>query len=244
MRRLSRRGFIGVAILGVAVGAVASSTPQLSNELEVTRIEVGLGVRLAFVPDLHFHVSGEKHVEAAMDAIRRAEPDIIVLGGDMVDEETSDFEGFERLLREIYCRESIAVLGNHEYWSDHAGRVANLLKKHGYKTLFNEFTETSVGRLYGYDWSENRSYPRIKFEGLVVAHDPNAADSVEADSLVLAGHTHGGLNLFGMTIYSNSKYTRGTYHLPSGAMLYVSRGIGQMRLQPRINSRPELLLID
>lgn len=245
MPRLSRRGFIGVTLLGIAAGATASSaTPLNKEELEITRLELGLGVRLAFAPDIHYHLSGEKHVESAIDALKRADPDIIVLGGDLVDEETSDFDGFERLLSEIASSESIAVLGNHEYWSGYADRATAMLKKNGYKVLFNQFTETSIGRIYGYDWSENRAYPRIEFNGLVVSHDPNAADSVEGDSLILAGHTHGGINIFGMTVYSNSKYSRGTYHLPSGAQLYVSRGIGQMRLQPRINSRPELLLID
>ena len=110
--------------------------------------------------------------------------------------------------------------------------------------MFNEFTETSVGSVYGYDWSESRAYPRIKFNGLVISHDPNAADSVEGDTLILAGHTHGGVNLFGVTLYSNSKYSRGLYNLPRGARLYVSRGVGQMHLLPRINSRPELLLIE
>ncbi|MEM0481437.1 MAG: metallophosphoesterase [Nitrososphaerota archaeon] len=244
MRRLSRRGFIGVALLGIAAGATASSAASLNNELDITRLEIGLGARLAFVPDLHYYSRGEKRVESATDAIIRAEPDIIVLGGDLVDEETRDFEGLEEFLGMICCGEDIAVMGNHEYWSGYAGRAVTLLRRSGFKILFNKFTETSIGRVYGYDWSENRAYPRITFDGLIASHDPNAADSVEEASLVLAGHTHGGINLFGVTLYSNSKYSRGIYHLARGIRLYVSRGLGQMRLQPRINSRPELLLVE
>lgn len=244
MQRLSRRGFIGATLLGFAAAATLSYPASLRDEPSITQLRVGLGARLTFIPDFHYHLRGEWHVESAVDAVRKVDPDILVIGGDLVDEETQDFEGLRETLNEISCRENLAVLGNHEYWSGYATWAAGLLKRSGFKILFNESTDTSVGRVYGYDWSESRVYPKIKFEGLVISHDPNAADSVEGASLILAGHTHGGLSLFGVTIYSNSKYSRGLYNLQGGSHLYVSRGVGQMRRLPRINSRPELLIVE
>ncbi|MEM0381287.1 MAG: metallophosphoesterase [Nitrososphaerota archaeon] len=233
-----------MALLGVSAAATASTVATLDNRVEITRIDAGLGARLAFLPDIHYHDLGERHVEMALDAVAEADPDIVVLGGDLVDEETRDFDGLERLLKEVSRGENIAVLGNHEWWSGYSGRAATLLRRNGFKLLSNEYGETSIGGIYGYDWGENRAYHAIKFNGLVISHDPNAADSVSGGALVLAGHTHGGFNLLGLTIYSNSRYTRGLYSLRGGVRLYVSRGLGQMFLQPRIHSKPELLVID
>ena len=83
----------------------------------------------------------------------------------------------------------------------------------------------------------------MRFDGLVIVHDPNAADSVSGRAFVLAGHTHGGIVLGGFVLYSNSRYSRGLYRAVGGAELYVSRGLGQMPQQVRIGSPPELVVV-
>ena len=83
----------------------------------------------------------------------------------------------------------------------------------------------------------------MRFEGLVIVHDPNAADHVSGRAFVLAGHTHGGIVLGGFVLYSNSRYSRGLYRAAAGAELYVSRGLGQMPQQVRVGSPPELVVV-
>ncbi|MCS7146212.1 MAG: metallophosphoesterase [Nitrososphaerota archaeon] len=244
MRRISRRGFIELSLLGVTTTITTSLAAPFNYKLEVTKLEAGLGGRLAFLPDLHYHKRGEAHVEAALYAVLKLEPDVMVFGGDLVDEETVDFDGLDLLLRELEAKRGIAVMGNHEYWSGYVARAVSALKRSGFEVLFNEHAETPLGRLFGYDWRESRVYDAVSFDGIVVSHDPHAADSVNGEALVLAGHTHGGLVLSGLTLYSNSRYTRGLFTLKGGAVLYVSRGLGQMSLTPRINARPELLVLD
>ena len=68
---------------------------------------MGLGSKLAFVPDLHYHLRGEWYIETAADAIRRVDPDVLVIAGDLVDEGTRDFEGLKGILGEISCNENI-----------------------------------------------------------------------------------------------------------------------------------------
>ncbi|MCS7094196.1 MAG: metallophosphoesterase [Thaumarchaeota archaeon] len=244
MKRPSRRKLILASILGsVSFAGSLFSTASINYELEVTRLDAGLGRRIAFMPDIHYHALGEEHVERALKALEGLDPEAVVIGGDLVDEETRDINGLDNLLKEIDSSERIAVLGNHEYWSGLVEVAVNALRRQGFDVLMDEFLNTSFGRVFGYDWREERVYPEISFDGLVFTHDPNAADSVRGRTLVIAGHTHGGLVIGGLTVLTNSKYNRGHYAL-KGSRLYVSRGLGQMLHQVRINSRPELVIIE
>lgn len=241
--RFSRRKVLLSAAIGAGLAASVLA-PQISYELEVSKLNLGLGRKVAFLPDLHYHWPGENHVERAVDEVRRQEPDILVIGGDLVDEETRDLNGLHTVLSYLEAGEKLAVLGNHEYWSKKAEYVASALKRNGFKLLSDEFHTTKIGRIFGYDWRENRRYPRVAVEGVVVAHDPNSADSVSGAGLVLAGHTHGGFTFGSFTLFSNSKYHRGLYRLGEGLALYVSRGLGQMLHQIRVNAKPELVILE
>jgi predicted MPP superfamily phosphohydrolase len=239
-RNLLRDGLLTLA--GSATGFLAGSFlgPQ---RIEVTEIDLGLGHVLAFVPDLHVHYEGEPHVEAAIRAIGSVEPDVLVIGGDLVDEMTVDLGSVERLLRDLDARRALAVLGNHEYWSGLAADVVRMLRRNGFEVLIDRSTRIGEKHLLGLDWRETRRYGAVRFDGLVVVHDPNAADSVSGRTFVLAGHTHGGLTLGGLVLYTNSRYNRGRYRAAGGAELYVSRGLGQMPHQVRIGSPPELVVV-
>ncbi|MCS6788924.1 MAG: metallophosphoesterase [Aigarchaeota archaeon] len=243
MPGVSRRKALAATLFGslAAVGSIALGS--IDYGLEVTKLEVGLGGRVAFLPDVHYHFRGEAHVDGALKALERLDPDAVVIAGDLVDEETKDMEGLDSVLRRTEARVKLAVLGNHEYWSGRASETANALRRWGFEVLVDRFAETPFGRVFGYDWREDRRYARVVTDGLVLAHDPNVADSVSGGAFVLAGHTHGGLVVGGLTLLTNSRYNRGLYEL-RGARLYVSRGIGQMFHQVRVNSRPELLIVD
>ena len=240
-----RRTFLKDGLLtlaGAAAGFLAGNLLGPSR-IDVTEIDLGLGRVLAFAPDLHVHYQGEPHVDAAIRAIESVDPDVLVLGGDLVDELTVNLGSVERLVRELDVRRTLAVLGNHEYWSGLAADVVGVLRRNGCDVLIDRSTRIGETNLLGLDWRETRRYGEVRFEGLVVVHDPNAADSVSGRAFVLAGHTHGGIVLGGLVLYSNSRYSRGLYRAVGGAELYVSRGLGQMPQQVRIGSPPELVVV-
>jgi len=244
-QQFDRRQFLtGTIVGGAALFVSAAALRSVDYSLEVTHLHVGLGARLTFLPDLHIHEIGEAHVEKTLKALEDVDTDMLVIGGDLVDEETKNLEAVGKFLDQLDVKEKLSVLGNHEYWSGHAKEVAAALRSRGFEVLLNEHVQTSVGPVFGYDWSEERRYQELRLNGLVIAHDPNAADSVKGRALVLSGHTHGGLVLNGHTIYSNSRYVRGHYRLGGEVHLYVSRGVGQMSFQFRVWSRPELLILD
>ncbi|MEM1945519.1 MAG: metallophosphoesterase [Candidatus Caldarchaeum sp.] len=238
---MRRRAFFTAAASTVAAAGAISLAFNDVGRLEISYLTAGLGCKVVFLPDLHLHGDGV-YERRLLDTVNELEPDVAMLGGDLVDRLTHDIGFVERFISAINASEKFYVLGNHEYWSGYANTVRNLLDKHGYRELRGAVESRYVGSLYGLDWRDDRVYPFVESYGLVVVHDPNAADYIKGDCIILAGHTHGGLVINNQTLLSNSKYVRGLYRLGNGTVLYVSRGLGQM-IPIRLLSPPELLVL-
>ena len=222
--KLSRREFL---ISAAAIVASASLYSYLETRRVLrTKIEMGLGSKLAFMVDTHTHDFGAVEQEVVR-MLGEEEPDIILLGGDVIDRFTGSLKPVRRYLSQLEAEEKYAVLGNHDYWCGRAGKLAAMLKDLGFRVLRDEFADTRIGRIFGVDWRDDRNYPSGIKGDLILTHDPNAAESADA-GIVLAGHTHGGVVIGGVTIFSNSIYARGLYRLGDDKILYVSRGLGQM----------------
>jgi len=241
---MSRRSFLGVsAALLTVVGASGFEGYLNTQRFQITRLKVGIGGKAVFIVDTHLHRFERIH-EEILESIAEEEPDALLLGGDLVDEYTPSLDVLSTFLSGLDSGWKIAVLGNHEYWSGRASEVASLLGKHGFTVLIDSSISTPFGRVYGVDWRDDRKYSSLKVSGgIVLSHDPNAASSIYGECLVLSGHTHGGVVIGGLTLYSNSMYTRGLYELPGGGKLYVSRGLGQI-FPIRFTSPLELLIIE
>lgn len=238
--RLSRRALLTVLPLSLASAGVGYSFTETFN-LEVSRLRLGLGSKIAFMVDTHTHEFGVLE-ERVVDYLAGEQPDILIHGGDFVDRLTSSLKPLKEYLSLIEAGQRIAVLGNHDYWSGWAPELSRMLKDLGFIILRDKYVETGVGRVFGVDWRDDRRYGLRVGADLIVAHDPNAASVLER-GFMLAGHTHGGVVLWGVTVLSNSRYTRGLYRLGDNRVLYVSRGLGQM-LPLRPTSPPELLVIE
>lgn len=240
---MSRRGFLGLsaAILGV-LGVFTADGYLNTERIQLTRLNFDIGGKAVFVVDTHLHGVKKVH-EEILGIIAGEDPDAVLLGGDLVDEYTHNLEVLSVFLSGLDSNWKIAVLGNHEYWSGKASEVALLLRRHGFVVLFDTYIDTSFGRVYGLDWRDDRKYPPLAADNIVLVHDPNAASSVSGRCLVLAGHTHGGVVIGGLTLFSNSLYSRGSYVLQGGGRLYVSRGLGQI-FPIRFTSPLELLIIE
>jgi len=160
---------------------------------------------LAILTDLHFGTylrAGS--VAAWVDAVLAADPDAIVLGGDLVD-------GHSRadpapLLRELARLR--ADLGVYATWGNHddrrVGNVAHVgaaMAGVGVRVLRNRGTPLRDDLyLAGLDdWSRGAPDLAAALAGrpadagcLVVSHDPEALSEVPPDvELTLCGHTHG-----------------------------------------------------
>ncbi|MCS7132869.1 MAG: metallophosphoesterase [Aigarchaeota archaeon] len=241
MLGISRRALL--LIMGCVIGVVAIPSWTETLRIEVTRLKLDLGLKLAFLVDTHLHFLGPVE-ENLLKIISREDPDVILHGGDVIDEFTGNLDLVRRYFSSLDARRKYAVLGNHDYWSGNASELIGIMRREcGFHFLIDDVVEFSGLRIFGVDWRDDRRYPRIGGTDIVLAHDPNVAPCVNSAKLILAGHTHGGIVVSGVTIFSNSIYSRGLYHLQNQGILYVSRGLGQI-LPFRPTSPLELVIIE
>jgi acyl-phosphate glycerol 3-phosphate acyltransferase len=265
-RRLALLAFV------VAPGLV------VGRRLRVTPVRVPLPVptpvRVAVLGDFHLNAAGigtalaKQSVQEAM----RQRPDAIVLLGDYA----SGRRGLAHLPSVFGDIEAplgvYAVLGNHEHWTD-ATAARESLEALGIRVLVNESVVLRKGEarlaLVGVDdlWTGKvdwqaafRSVPK-GVPVVLVSHNPDAAlfPQGRRASLILSGHTHGGLigplrpvlrginRLTGHGLPPGTRYGRshlsGLFREPWG-WVYVTAGVTPGGVTPRWFLRPEVAVID
>lgn len=267
-RHLTRRRFLRWSALAVAASLAGVSTSGVlqAARLTIEPIELRLRglsapLRLAFLTDLHYGpYVDDRRVAGWVDATLDAQPDAIVLGGDVLDYQAP--RGLAPLVAQLERLESplgtFMVLGNHEH--RHAGGAAafaSLARSAGVTTLRNAGVSLPGGLyLAGIDdLREGRpdvgAALRSRPAGapmLLASHNPDVLPRLPAGvDLVLSGHTHGGqvvLPLVGAPVTSSrygQRFLSGWVDAPVPA--YVSRGLGVGVLPVRWNCPPELTLV-
>lgn len=225
--------------------------------------------RVVFFTDTHF--GKNKPVDSAkqlVERINRLEPDLVIFGGDLLDNYARDQEQMDlELLREQLSSieapgGKYAVWGNHD-WGGGAARIyQRFMESCGFQVLKNEslLLEEYQLQLLGYDdylTGELEGQPDF-IEGvfpLLVAHEPYTAQllsDIPEQALILSGHTHGGqvgLSWIARQILppGSGGLVRGLYaqdDAEHSAQIYVSSGIGTTRLPLRLLSPPEIVCID
>jgi uncharacterized protein len=221
-------------------------------------------LRIAYASD--FHAGPATHpalLAAACTALRDAEPDLLLLGGDYVGADAAAVDALAPLLGEIPAPLGrLAVLGNHDWWSS-PRRILNALTTAGVEVLINRnvrlpspFDRVWVCGLD--DHTGGAPDAESAFAGasgvrLVLMHSPsNLLDlGPHRFDLALCGHTHGGqIALPGgipLVLPKGSlsrRYSRGRYDLDGGGILIVSVGVGCTLLPFRAFAHPEILVCD
>lgn len=185
-----------------------------------------------------------------------AKPDMVVMTGDLVDDDMSARQADAALLATLAPRYGMyAVLGNHEY---HSGLENSLrfIERAGFKLLRGEAVETGGIVVAGIDDESLRhslSVEPVRLlrewqdSGLFVLslkHRPSPPPGADGlYDLQLSGHTHGGQMWPGHFLirWANSHYLSGLYE-KSG--VYVSRGSGFWGMPLRFLAPPEVTLIE
>jgi len=276
MKPLSRRDFLkglaATAAAGAALPGLASAATTRPTEVGPLRAERRTftladlhpahdGLRVAQLSDLHVGPrTPEARIRASIAAANAFQPDLVVLTGDYVCRDKREAGQVREALAGLDAP-TIAVLGNHDYWTDPRA-VARSLVRLGYDVLENEnttltlrgepFTVVGVG-----DLSTGNALPFAALRGvrrsgskLVLAHGPKTADLLRLAGqpmLCLSGHTHGGqINIPGLTkaflsAVAHEPYDRGLFRVGK-VQLYVNRGVGNAAVRLRINADPEVTL--
>lgn len=230
------------------------------------------GFRVVQLSDLHGANFGtdNAHLFAAISA---AEPDIIVITGDLIDENTSSAKAYAAYLGECLADKAPTyyVTGNHEWarGTDDVTALKASLESVGVRVLTNEYVTLSRKNekivLAGVD--DPNGYADQKEPGVLrdeVRRDAGDCfsillshrDTVEdydalGFSLTLCGHGHGGIvripllnrGILGTDRRLFPKYDGGLYEFDSGSACFVSRGLGNIGASLRLFNRPQIAVI-
>ena len=276
-RRVRRIIRVLVAILlclavFLCANAAVSRHYQITFYQDVCRFLTG-NIRIVFISDLHSRQYGEDNA-GLLEDIASLSPDLILLGGDMINRNDTDYEPVLETCRKLAELAPVyGVLGNHEceriYYKGDQDLVSRF-EETGVHMLRNESQIVKIGdnsvQLIGIEGTEDgfsrsgagecmtQIKARRDMYRVVLTHIPalyREKLTPYSYDLGLAGHVHGGVVQIPRIggLYSAEEgllpaYSRGKYELQNGARLIVGGGMGDAGWMPRINNRPELLVID
>jgi predicted MPP superfamily phosphohydrolase len=245
-----------VAVLSTGLGVYQCVHPNIRRYTLRTYKPIPQSYRIVFASDLHFGaLFGKGYGRRFVERINQERPDMVILGGDLVDR-SLDFavrEGSLETLRKIKAPVGVfAVMGNHDLANGTGEQEREYLEKMGIRFVVNETIPiNSIMWLTGLDdyrfGKRDYAIPHMETAklNLFVEHEPRHV--LEAGQkgydLYFAGHTHGGqmvpLNLITQQMYVQDHGTD-----PRGNMLStVSTGYGLSFLPIRLGVPPEIVVV-
>jgi predicted MPP superfamily phosphohydrolase len=263
-------GLWGLALVLAVSGAIAGFAFRearreiLPTELEVTfknlppRLD---GFTIVQVSDIHLGVIvGKAQLRRMVDQVNSLHPDLIVLTGDLVDEDAGYLNSLAHELSKLQAKYGVlACTGNHEFYAG-IEKVMRQVAPTGVRYLRNEkVTIADALDVYGVDdptaWQMNHGEPLWPRDvigqeakqrpSLLLYHQPLHYDDAarRGIDLVLSGHTHHGqlwpLGYISKLVY---RYTTGFFSI-GATRAYVSRGFGTWGPPMRFGSPPEIVRV-
>ncbi len=220
------------------------------------------GLHIVQISDVHLGlIVRHKRLAKILAAVKKAEPDILVSTGDLVDGQINKLAGLAEMLQEIKPRYGkYAITGNHEFYAGLDESLA-FTRKAGFTFLRHTGVRVAEGlNIAGVDDpainyyskkdqpSEKEVLTTLDQENftLLLKHRPIPdRESLGFFDLQLSGHTHKGqifpFNLVTMLYYP---IHWGCLNPVDGCFLYVSRGSGTWGPPIRLLSPPEVTLIE
>lgn len=256
---------LGCALIVFLYGLVHAHT-VVPVRYTVTVGEGGYAYRMVLLSDVHLGIyNGEKHMEKVVDAVNAAQPDLVVIAGDLFNGSQAgayfDQEVMAAQFRRIQTRDGVAfATGNHNPATTDPNlrtflRACNI-------SMLNDCGMT-LGRLVIFGRNDaisvrepDRRRPlQAVVSGyqnfhpvIVVDHNPQGADEAAAcgADLVLCGHTHRGqmfpANLFTKWTYGPERFWG--HHQLDKTHVIVSAGCGVFQLPVRVGTDNEVVSVD
>jgi len=237
--------FLRALLHSIEVGA---RRPLLVRRESVAHI--GVRKRVLFASDLHLRKLGPRHiVDGLVDIASRECPDLVLLGGDLVDS-TSGAVALQSLIQRLSRVAPVgAVAGNHDRWIGVAGIRAAVLAAGGHWLEDAPWFLTSDCVVYG----SSAQPVQAASHHLLCTHHPSAFGRSSTRGrhfdLTLSGHLHGGQFVFyqrhgrlypGAFLY---RWNGLRFDDKDGNTLLISRGV-QDTLPLRWNCPREVLMVN
>lgn len=227
--------------------------------------------RIAFFTDTHFGaLYDEKHLERIVEMINGLDADIVIFGGDLLDnyardKEILDMEYLQEKLNRIEAKAGkYAVFGNHDYGGGAIRIYEDFMNNCGFHVLDDEivFLEEFNIEIIGFDdyllGHTEADFYHIQSEyfHLIAMHEPITSKFIEGsgENLILSGHTHGGqvsVPYFTKKLLPNGsdQFIKGFYDMQAISadnfiQMYVSSGIGLTKYPFRFLNVPEIIEVN
>lgn len=243
---------------------------RMIERADVPRIDVvvpGLdrafdGYTVAFLSDIHAGpYLGEEVLSPLFARITKEKPDLVVLGGDLVNYDADEAEEVAAAMKHLRGKDGIlSVPGNHDHYTGDLPRVLRTLEKAGALTLLNDSTTVTRrgerlsilgvddGGAGRFDLARAVQRSRDTKTRVLLSHTPDAlplASRADVD-LMLSGHTHGGQvrapRVKPFSTHTKGRYVDGFYRNRKTAA-FVGRGIGVVCVPMRTFCPPHVPLL-
>jgi uncharacterized protein len=193
--------------------------------------------------------------------VNQQQPDLVTLTGDYVTRAAERYAPTLTVLNQLNSPDgAIAVLGNHDQWTNPQVLVETLSRS-GIQVLRNQVQAIVRGDAtlqvagVGDVLAGDANLPQVMAQmpptgtGIMLAHEPDFADRTAATqrfALQLSGHSHGGqvyIPFVKRIVPKLAKnYPAGLYQVDD-LWQYTSRGLGMAGLRIRFNCRPEITVL-
>lgn len=207
-------------------------------------------IKIFFISDIHKRTVSEKIIEE----VRSLKPDIVIIGGDLV-EKGVPFQRVKENLKKLKSLGSVYfVWGNNDYEVDFR-KLDTMFLDCGVKVLDNTAVsfESETGDhfiLLGVDdMSKRRDRLELALQDagefgfrVLVSHSPEIIRKIKQEhqiQLILSGHTHGGQ----IHILGYSPYEKGGIKKRKDTTLLISNGYGTTALPLRLGAKAETHMI-
>lgn len=228
------------------------------KQIEIASAKINNEKTIALLSDIHIHrVINPDKVKQIVERTNALNPDIILLDGDIIDDDVDKVAKISALLKQLRAKDGIYfVTGNHEFYAGYQETV-NEMKKLGFTFLENGGVDLGdiylagipdlfSGRTYGKTADARQAFAMAKPEQfrLLMSHTPADFGADNNFDLEVSGHTHGG-QIFPFHLFAllHNKYLAGLYKIDGNAQIYVTRGAGQWGPQMRFLAPSEITLV-
>lgn len=231
------------------------------------------GLKIVFISDLHNCFFGGKDQSTLINEIESAAPDIVIFGGDVVDQWGGTKYSLTIMKWAAENYPCFYTPGNHEEWRDDEEDFIKEVKELGISVPMGDYFELEIKdqpvRIYGVinAYKNNQLKNSFKtlddsFYNILIAHQPEQYEkyldsgNIKFD-LILSGHAHGGQwripFILEQGLYAPDQglfpdYTNGMYNYNNGKSVHIiSKGLAKplrMIFIPRIFNRPEFTVIE
>lgn len=221
-------------------------------------------IKIVHISDIHYNTAiKKKELKNIVNKINDLEPDIVIIGGDILDNsiiyKNSDKNTLIKYLSQIDSNLGKYIIrgdnDNDDIWLEIVENSEFTILNNSSQLIYNDYenpimisgldsnyTKENLDTIYNYLNNDGKS---IKYKILVI-HEPDYINNININNfnLILAGHSLGGQikipiiqNLF---LPKNSKNYYKDYYKIKNTDFYISSGLGTTKIKFRLFNNPSI----